>query len=180
MDPGERLDLRELILGEDPQLRRRLLQFLSEPHSDGTTARLVADLGPLFARIEAAVDEHLPFATPREAVDYSVARSAGFTVSFVAEYCGVKEEHGGPAIDEVRRLLAEEVTAGRLTVAYVFDCPTCGNVIDERDHLPDAPFKAQCEGQCPEHGVPEQVVDPATAYAMFVNTRDDPALESWM
>ena len=106
----------------------------------------------------------------------SVAASA-FSLSSIVDLCGETEHHGGEQVDEVRRLLAAEVDAGRLQVAYVVDCPECRNVIGDRDHLPTAPFEMFCEfGD--DHS--SEVIDPATAHAIFVNVSRDPALERWV
>jgi hypothetical protein len=176
MDLSQRLELRDLLLGEDDAQRRALRDFLTSDHEDPEISRLVADVAPLVARLDEAVDQHLPYGTPREAVEHAISRSAGFSVAAVAEYCDADEKHGGEAINEVRRLLAEAAAEGRLTVEYSFDCPNCGNVIDHRDDLPDGRFTVMCEARCKA----ERVVDPATAHAVFMNTNQDPALESWI
>jgi hypothetical protein len=106
-----------------------------------------------------------------------MAHASGFTVAAVVEYCGTEERRGDETVDAVRRLLFDEVAAGSLTVGYVFSCPSCGNVIDSRAELPEAPFSVYCEHpSCAS----ERTVDPASALAVFRNTSDDPSLESWI
>lgn len=175
MDLGERLRLRDLLLGDDR--RDELEALLTDEPADPEVARLVGDVAPLIARLHETVDKHLPLGTPREAVDYAIARATGFSVATVAEYCSADESRGGHEIDEIRGLLAEEVQAGRLTVEYIFECPSCRNVIDGRGDLPTGPFRVYCEHpSC--HA--ERTLAPARAHAVFMNTNQDSTLESWI
>jgi hypothetical protein len=178
VDLGQRLRLRDLLLGDDDARRDELDALLSAGSDDPEIAPLIADVAPLVAQLHEAVDEHLPFGTPREAVDYALDHAGGFSVAAVAEHCGAQESRGGEEVDEVRRLLAEEVQAGRLSVEYVFDCPSCGNIIDDRRQLPAEPFRVFCgyRSCCTR-----RTIDPATAHAIFVNAEQAaPALEIWI
>ena len=177
MDLGERLQLRDLLLGDDEARRRELDALLSNESGDPEVAFLVADIAPLIARLHDAVDEHLPFGTPREAVDYALEHASGFSVAAVAEHCGAQESRGGDEVDEVRRLLAMEVQTGRLSVEYVFDCPSCGNIIDGRRRLPRSPFRVFCEHRACRA---KRAIDPAAAHALFINADRAPALEIWI
>ncbi len=112
-----------------------------------------------------------------EAVDYALGHAAGFRLSSVAEYCGTDEQHGDRLINELQRLLAGKVQAGRLEISYLFDCPSCGNVIGGRDDLPEGPFRVFCKhGSCRA----ERTIDPAKADAVFLNANRDPGLKSWL
>jgi hypothetical protein len=177
VDLGERLQLRDLLLGDDEVRRRELDALLTGGLDDPEVAPLVADVAPLIAQLHEAVDEHLPLGTPREAVDYALAHASGFSVAAVAEHCGAQESRGGEVVDEVRRLLAREVEGGRLTVEYVFDCPSCGNIIDGRRRLPSEPFRVFCDHRtC----CARRTVEPATAQAIFINAEQALALEIWI
>jgi hypothetical protein len=69
------------------------------------------------------------------------------------------------------------VQAGRLEISYLFDCPSCGNVIGNRDDLPERPFRVLCEhSNCRA----ERVIDPASADAVFTNPDRGPGLQSWL
>lgn len=176
MDLGERLRIRDLLLGEDSRQDELAALLDSEPE-DPDLRRVLDDVRPLFTRLYAAVEQHLPFGTPAEAVEYALARSSGFSVEAVAEYCDAAERDGGTPVDQIRGLLAEHVRAGRLTVSYYYDCPGCGNVLDARDDLPDGPFQVFCEH---ERCRVEHTLDPAQAHAVFRNTNPGPELESWI
>jgi hypothetical protein len=176
MDLEDRLRLRDLLLGDDHR-EHDLKALLLGEHADPAVRRLVAEVQPLLAQLEEIADLHVPVGTPREAVQYVLGRASGFRLSSVAEYCGHDERYGSSIVTEVQRLLAGEVQAGRLEISYLFSCPSCGNVIDYRDKLPEEPFQTFCEhGNCQA----ERTVDPAKADAVFINASRDPALENWL
>ena len=176
MDLDERLRLRDLLLGDDERLEG-LNALLSSPTADESVRRLVNDLAPLLEQLSRVVDEHLPVGTPEEAVEYALARASGFDVASVVEYCGADERAGGDPVDDVRRLLAGQVEAGRLTVEYVFDCPGCGNILTVRDDLPAEVFEVYCEHDRCEVAHP---IAPAAARAVFINADEEPGLASWI
>jgi hypothetical protein len=177
VDLEARLRLREALLG-DEERQREIAELLAGRPRDPTAARVLEAARPLFARLHELADAHLPLGTPAEAVAYALRRSSAFRVEAVLDYCGEHERTGGQAVDEVRRLLGEQVVAGRLTVEYLFDCPSCGNIADGREELPSELFTVVCHGGRCEGA--ERRIDPATAQAIFVNADPDPALESWV
>ncbi len=138
---------------------------------------LAAEIRPVLARLGEIADQYLPLGTPREAVDYVLGHATGFGLSSVAEYCGADEREGDRLVNELQRLLAGEVRAGRLVISYLSGCPPCGNVINSRDDLSEGPFQVFCEhGNCRA----ERTVDPARADAVFINANRDPGLKSWL
>jgi hypothetical protein len=177
MDLEERLRLRETLLGYEEHQQEIAELFATAP-LDGEAAEVLKAARPLFERLHELVDELLPLGTPAEAVAHALRRSSAFRVETVLDYCGEHERTGGDAVDDVRLLLAEQVAAGRLSVEYVFDCPSCGNIADERDDLPSEPVTVVCHGGRCEGA--ERTIDPANARAIFVNADPDPALESWV
>lgn len=175
MDLDERLRLRDLLLGEER--RDELNALLASPPPDEAVRHLIDALGPAFALLGRIVDEHLPLGTPTEAVDYALTHASGFDVASVLEYCGADEGQGGHSVDEVRRLLADHVDAGRLSVEYMFDCPRCGNMIAGRSDLPVDVFEVYCEhDRCRV----THRIDPAAAHAVYVNASEGPALRNWI
>jgi hypothetical protein len=176
MDLDERRHLRDLVLGDDQQ-REELHALLTSESADQSVRRLVDDITPPLERLRRIVDEHLPLGTPEEAVAYALTHASGFSVAAVVEYCGAAEQRGGDPVDEVRRLLADHVRAGQLSVEYVFDCPGCGNMITGRDELPAETLEVYCDhDRCRV----AHRIDPAAAHAVFINANQDPELESWI
>lgn len=176
MDLGDRLRLRELLLGDDQRLAG-LDELMHADHADPAVRHLAEQVRPVLARLGEIADRYVPLDTPREAVDYALGHATGFRLSSVAEYCGTYERHGGSLINELQRLLAAEVQAGRLEISYMFDCPSCGNVIANRDDLPEAPFRVFCDqANCQA----ERTIDPVNADAVFINANQDPGMANWL
>lgn len=176
MDLDERLRLRDLLLGDD-QRREELDALLTSAPHDGAVRRLLDAIVPPLEQLRGVVDDQLPLGTPEEAVDYALAHASVFSVASVLEYCGADERQGGEPVDDVRRLLAGHVRAGRLKVEYVFDCPGCGNALTVREQLPETIFEAYCEHDRCEVA---HRIDPAAAHAVFINSHEDRGLESWI
>jgi hypothetical protein len=176
MDLDERLRLRDLLLGDDDR-REQLAALLTSPTPDEPVRLLVEEIAPALAQLDRIIDEHLPLGTPDEAVEYALTHASGFDVASLLEYCGADEQRGGDPVDDVRRLLAAQVQAGRLTVEYVFDCPGCGNILTVRDDLPAEMFEVYCEHDRCEVA---HRIDPAAARAVFINADEDPRLASWI
>lgn len=175
MDLGTRMHLRDLLLGQELQEALDLLHARAEDDPDA--AALVTAVGPAVRQIEEAVDRLAPKGTPIEAVEYALSHSCAFSLDSVAEYADASERSPDAAIEDIRRALQNQVQAGRLVVAYVFECPSCRNILDERDDLPQEPFTVRCEhGNCKA----DRTVDPASAHAIFVSQSDDRQLESWV
>ena len=86
------------------------------------------------------------------------------------------ERSGDHLINELQQLLAAGVQAGRLEISYLFSCPSCSNVIDNRDDLPKRPFRVCEHPTCRA----ERAVDPARAEAVFLNPDSGPGLQSWL
>jgi hypothetical protein len=176
MDLDERLRLRDLLLGVD-QRREQLAALLTPATPDESVRLLVEEIAPALAQLARIVNEHLPLGTPEEAVEYALTHASDFDVSSVLEYCGAEERRGGDPVDDVRRLLAAQVQAERLTVEYVFDCPGCGNILTVRDDLPAEAFEVYCEHDRCEVA---HRIEPAAARAVFINADEDPRLTSWI
>jgi hypothetical protein len=176
MDLDERLRLRDLLLGDDER-REQLAALLTSPTPDESVRLLVEGIAPALAQLGRIVDEHLPLGTPEKAVESALTHASGFDVSSVLEYRGADERRGGDPVDDVRRLLAAQVQAGRLTVEYVFDCPGCGNILTVRDDLPAEMFEVYCEHDRCEVA---HRIDPAGARAVFINADQDPGLANWI
>jgi hypothetical protein len=175
MNLDERLELRDLLQG-DQLWRREIDQLLARAASDPDVGRLAADLQPVLARLREVVDEHLPVATPPEAVEYALTHASAFTIASIVDFCGLDERHDSRDLHEVRRLLAQHVADGRLSVECMFTCPRCGFPVDITE-LPDQPIAVTCiHDSC--RG--EEIIDPATARAVFVNSNRDPTLEGWV
>jgi hypothetical protein len=176
MNLHERLELRELLLGDD-LWRREIDRLLARAASDPDVERLAADLRPVLAHVREVVDEHLPVATPPEAVQYALTHASAFTISSIVNFCGLDERHDHHDLDEVRRLLAQHVEHGRLSVEYMFSCPRCGGLLAIVADLPAQPFPAICRSDsCRD----EQILDPGAASAVFVNSDQNPTLEGWV
>lgn len=177
MDLEERMELRDRLFGDEHR-QRELADLLADPPEDPDAAAVVDDVRPLLERLFEFADARLPLGTPAEAVELALRRASAFGLEAVVEYCGGSERVGGDAVDEVRRLLADQVAAGRLTVEYMFDCPNCGNVAAGREELPLEPFTVVCHGGTCDGA--ERTIDPKTARALFVNADQSPTLESWV
>lgn len=176
MDLEDRLRLRELLLGDDDRLRE-LDELAQGEDADPAARQLAAEVRPVLARLVEIADQYVPLGTPREAVDYALGHASGFRLSSVAEYCGTDERHGDHLINELQQLLGAEVQAGRLEISYLFDCPSCGNVIADRDDLPEGAFQVFCEHpNCRA----ERTIDPARADAVFINANRVPGLKNWL
>jgi hypothetical protein len=176
MDLEDRLRLRDLLLGDD-QRRGELDELVHGEHTDPVIRQLADEVRPVLARLQEIADRHVPPGTPREALDYALGHVTGFRLSSVAEYCGTDERHGDSLIGQLQRLLAAEVQAGRLEISYLFACPSCGNVIADRDALPEAPFRVFCEHpNCRA----ERTIDPARADAVFINANQQPGMKNWL
>ena len=115
--------------------------------------------------------------TPAEAVEYALTYASAFTVSSLVDFCGLDERHDNHDLDEVRRLLAQHVADGRLSVEYMFTCPRCGGLLAIIADLPDQPFPAVCRGDSCRG---ERLIDPGAARAVFVNSDQNPTLEGWV
>jgi hypothetical protein len=176
MDLEARLRLRDLLLGDD-QRRGELDDLVHGEHADPAIRQLADQVRPVLGRLQEIADQHVPPGTPGEAVDYALDHVTGFRLSDVAEYCGTDERHGDSLIGELQRLLATQVQAGRLEIAYLFDCPSCGNVIADRDDLPEAPVRVFCEHpNCRA----ERTIDPARADPVFINANQQPGMKNWL
>jgi hypothetical protein len=176
MDLEDQLRLRDLLLGDD-QRRGELDELVRGEHTDPVIRQLADEVRPVLARLQEIADRYVPPGTPREALDYALGHVTGFRLSDVAEYCGTDERHGDSLIGQLQRLMAAEVQAGRLEISYLFDCPSCGNVIADRDALPAAPFRVFCEHpNCRA----ERTIDPARADAVFINANQQPGMKNWL
>lgn len=175
MELDDRMHLRDLLLGQDIQEAVELLH--AQAKDDPDAAALLDELQQALGQIAEAVDRHAPKGTPLEAVEYALSHASAFSLNSVAEYADASERDPDAATNEIRLALHSQVHAGRLSIAYVFDCPSCGNVIDERDDLPPAPYTVRCEhGNCKT----DRTIDPAVAHAIFLNQNGDHDLESWV
>jgi hypothetical protein len=177
VDLEKRMALRDKLLGDELR-QRELADLFAEPPDDPEAAEIVEAAHPLYERLQHLADEHLPLGSAAEAVELALRSASAFGISAVVEYCGGEERIGGDVVDEVRRLLGEQVAAGRLTVEYYWDCPSCGNVAGEREDLPDEPFTVTCRGGMCDGA--KRTLDPARAHAVFVNAARGPMLESWI
>ena len=176
MNLHERLELRELLLGDD-LWRREIDRLLAPAANDPAIERLPADLRPVLHHLWDIADAHLPVATPAEAVEYALAHASAFTIASLVDFCGVDERHDNHDLDEVRRLLAQHVADGRLSVEYMFACPRCGGLLAIIADLPDEPFQAVCRGDSCRG---KRLIEPGAARAVFVNSDQNPTLEGWV
>jgi hypothetical protein len=99
-------------------------------------------------------------------VDYALTHASAFSLSSIVDYCGVSERRGSDGLDEVRRLLAEHVAAGRLRVEYMFVCRRCAGPLEITAQIADAPRVVVCESEFCRLG---QRMDPTSARAVFIN-----------
>jgi hypothetical protein len=90
MNLGDRLEFRDLLVG-DNSWRGDLARLLDPAQGDPALQRLAADLQPVLAWLQEIADEHLPLASPAEAVDYALTHASAFSISSIADYCGVSE-----------------------------------------------------------------------------------------
>jgi hypothetical protein len=176
MNLHERLELRELLLGDD-LWRREVDRLLASAANDPVVELLVADLRPVLQHLRDVADAHLPVPTPAEAVEYALAHASAFTVASLVDFCGLDERHDNHDLDEVRRLLAQHVADGRLSVEYMVTCPHCGGLLAIIADLPDQPFPAVCRADSCRG---ERLIEPGAARAVFVNSDQNPTLEGWV